>query len=159
MTPSPESIVGWLLENQDQVMDLEPQQPGQPNSLFRPWQQTINLHYRFFFINFFLFTHKWTNEHFMHCTIFPFLRIFLFKMERFKVIILLKIWIAEMQKRGKCLTLVYWLCSFKKRFPISTILADPVEEEEDYSDTESISESFEDIDASATSEGREQVVS
>ena len=64
-----------------------------------------------------------------------------------------------MQKRGKCLTLVYWLCSFKKRFPISTILADPVEEEEDYSDTESISESFEDIDASATSEGREQVVS
>ena len=24
MTPSPESIVGWLLENQDQVVDLDP---------------------------------------------------------------------------------------------------------------------------------------
>jgi len=60
MTPSPESIVGWLLENQDQVLDLEPTIPAN---------------------------------------------------------------------------------------------VETVEEEEEYSDTESISESFEDIDASAASEG------
>ena len=36
---------------------------------------------------------------------------------------------------------------------VTIVLAEPAEEEEEFSDTESISESFEDIDASAASEG------
>ena len=36
MTPSPESIVGWLLENQDQVVDIEPLVPT--------GRQTVNFH-------------------------------------------------------------------------------------------------------------------